>query len=300
MGQPVQGLRCPSRTQVAEDHDRILSNRAETGKRGKLLVKRCFQVLLASFLLMQATVALAAVETLQFEIEGQTRRVLVHVPEGATDGPRPFVVVFHGLGDSNTIFANAVQFEKTWPEAIVAYPNGETRPDRSSQRGWQTRMGQYEDRDIKLVDRLLAEAATRYGIRPETSYAAGFSNGGHLTFLLLAERPHAFASFAVIGSVRPDLAGASTPRPLIYLWGRKESREYRDQWAETIEAATRFNRMQGPLTDYMDCCKTQSTGPGGAPFVFGLYNAGHVWPHRGNEWIKAFFTRDWNAPADGG
>lgn len=250
---------------------------------------------LSVLLLVQATIAEAASDTWRFEIDGQTRRVLIHVPSGASDGSRPFVMVFHGLGDNNAAFANAVQLEKAWPDAIVAYPNGEPRQDRSSQRGWQTRIGQYDDRDLKLVDRLLAEASERYGIQPETTYAAGFSNGGHLVFLLLAERPHAFSAFAAIGAVRPDLAGASTPKPLMHLWGRHESREYRDQWARTIEAITRLNRTQNALVDYADCCKLSAPGTEGAPFVFGLYNAGHMWPPRGNEWMKIFFTQDWTA-----
>lgn len=256
------------------------------------------QIALLALLVFHTAIAHAAVETLRIEVDGKSRQVIVHVPGGASDAPRPFVVVFHGLGDNNAVFADAVQFEKAWPEAIVAYPNGEPRPDRSSQRGWQTRLGQYDDRDLRLVDKLLAEAAERYGIRPESTYAAGFSNGGHLTFLLMAERPQAFAAFAVVGSVRPDLAGASTPKPLMYLWGRNESREYRDQWAATVEAMARLNRTQGALSDYAGCCQSGTPEPGGAPFVFGLYNAGHVWPHRGNQWLRTFFSQDWSAPAD--
>lgn len=257
------------------------------------------QLALAALLALQTTIAHAAIERLRIEVDGKVRQVMVHVPNGASDAPRPFVVIFHGLGDNNTTFANAVEFEKAWPGAIVAYPNGEPRRDRASQRGWQPRSGQYDDRDLRMVDKLLAEATKRYGIRPESTYAAGFSNGGHLVFLLMAERPHAFAAFAVIGSVRPDLAGASTPRPLMYLWGRNESREFHDQWTATVEAAARLNRIRGALSDYSDCCKYGTPDPGGAPFVFGLYNAGHVWPYRGNQWLRTFFTQDWNATIDG-
>ncbi len=256
------------------------------------------QLALAALLALQTTIAHAAIERLRIEVDGKVRQVMVHVPNGASDTPRPFVVIFHGLGDNNTTFANAVKFEKAWQGAIVAYPNGEPRPDRASQRGWQTRAGQYDDRDLRLVDKLLAEAASRYDIRPESTYAAGFSNGGHLVFLLMAERPHAFAAFAVIGSVRPDLAGASTARPLMYLWGRNESREFSDDWAATVKAMARLNRTHGALLDYTDCCKYGTPDSRGAPFVFGLYNEGHVWPYRGSQWLRTFFTQDWSAPID--
>lgn len=254
---------------------------------------------LAALLAWHAPDVHAATETMRFEIEGQTRRVLIHVPDGASEDARPFIVVFHGLGDNNTVFADAVQLHKEWPEAIVAYPNGEPRADRSSKRGWQTRLGQYGDRDLQLVDRVLEEASKRYGTRPDRTYAAGFSNGGHMVFLLMSHRPDAFASFAVVGSVRPDLAGSSTPRPFMYLFGKDENRSYRDQWAQTIEAMTALNRTEGALKDFADCCKLHSPTPGGAPFVFALYNAGHVWPHRGAKWLKTFFTHDWTALTDG-
>jgi poly(3-hydroxybutyrate) depolymerase len=252
-------------------------------------------ILCMALFIIPAPVARAAEEIWRFEIAGQTRTVKVHVPPGRGDMPRRFVLLFHGLGDDNAQFSSVVRFHAAWPEAIVAYPNGERRPDRESKRGWQTRRGQYDDRDLHLVDALLAEASARYGIRPDRTHAAGFSNGGHMVFLLLAERPHAFASFGVVGAVRPDLAGATTPRPLMYLWGRGESREHRDAWAETIESMVRLNRTGGPLRDYARCCQLQLPQHQGAPVVFGLYNAGHVWPFRGNEWLKAFFGEDWDS-----
>ena len=29
------------------------------------------------------------------------------------------------------------------------------------------------------------------------------------------------------------------------------------------------------------------------PLVFGTYNAGHIWPGRGNEWLRLFFADPW-------
>jgi len=260
---------------------------------------RSLRLILAALLLAVAAGANAAQETLRFEIEGQSRSVLLFVPDDAAVEPRPLVVVFHGRGDDSAPFARAVELHKDWPEAIVAYPRGET-PESSSMRGWQYRAGQFGDRDLQLVDRLLGETARRYRTRPETTYAAGFSNGGHFVFLLLAERPDSFASFAVIGAVQPDYANDSAPRPLLYLFGRREDRNYKDDWAKTVEALTRHNRTHGPLADFLSCCKLHSPDAGGAPLVFGLYNAGHIWPAQGNEWVMEFFTHSWMPSAGGG
>jgi poly(3-hydroxybutyrate) depolymerase len=251
-------------------------------------------VLLGAF----STHAHAGREVLRYEIDGQSRTVLVHTPGGTRSGPPPLVVLFHGLGDDNTSFAEAVRLHRDWPEAIIAYPRGEPLPS-SKMRGWQARAGELDDRDLKLVDRLLTDMAERHGVQPAQTYAAGFSNGGRFQFVLMDARADAFAAFAVIGTVRPDFASDAPPRPLLYLYGRGENRAHRDHWANTIQALVRHNRTQGALVDFLACCKLQAPGPGGAALAFGLYNAGHTWPHRGNEWLKAFFARDWQAPGDG-
>ncbi|GAB3731941.1 hypothetical protein GCM10028862_12540 [Luteimonas pelagia] len=250
------------------------------------------RLLLAALLLGPAAGAQAGREVLEFEIEGQTRSVLLVVPNTPSDEPPPLVVVFHGRGDDSVAFANAVQLHRDWPEAIVAYPRGEVRPG-TSMRGWQYRAGDQDDRDLKLVDRLLPVLAERFGTRPETTHAAGFSNGGHFVFLLMSERTEAFATYTVIGSVHPKFASDAPPRPVLYLFGRHEGRHYKDDWAKTVEALVRHNRTRGPLAEWKGCCHLQSPGPGGAPLVFGLYGAGHIWPHQGNEWLQAFIRREW-------
>lgn len=253
---------------------------------------RLLRLVLAALLLAQTASANAKRVTLRFEIEGHSRSVLVFVPSDARPEPRPLVVVFHGRGDDSMPFATAVKLHKDWPEAIVAYPRGETL-ESVPMRGWQYRRGQFRDRDLQLTDRLLEEMAKRYGTRPETTYVAGFSNGGHFVFLLLAERPDSFAAFAAIGAVQPAYANDATPRPLLYLFGRGEDRVYQNDWAKTVEALTRHNRTRGPLTDFQSCCKLLSPGPGGAPLVFGTYNAGHIWPAQGNAWLMEFFRHPW-------
>lgn len=250
--------------------------------------------LVALLLLGPPSIAPAAEQVLEFDIQGQTRRVLAYVPDAPATGPRTLVVVFHGRGDDYRAFANAVQLHRDWPDAIVAYPRGEKR-EGASMRGWQYRAGDQGDRDLALTDRLLQEMATRYGTRPQDTHVAGFSNGGHFTLLLLLERPDAFATFTVIGSVHPEFKSDAPPRPVLYLFGRGEDRAHKDAWAGTVEALARHNRTTGPLAKFMGCCQLQSPLPGGAPLVFGIYNAGHIWPSQGNQWLKAFAGHPWPA-----
>lgn len=233
--------------------------------------------------------ARAGRQTWRFEIDGRERKVLVFVPE--TPAPvRSLLVVYHGRGDDAAAFAQAVQLHRDWPDAIVAYPRGEPLAN-VAQRGWQTRRGQFEDRDLKLTEALLTRAAARLDTRPERSYAAGFSNGGHFLFLLLKERPHWFAAYAILGAVQPGFAAETPPRPLLYLFGRGEPREYQDDWAGTVQALIRHNRAGPQLRDVPPCCKRAAPRAGGAPLVFGTYNAGHIWPAGGNDWLITFFRQ---------
>src|SRR5688572_12635899 len=140
-------------------------------------------LLTAGVLLGHAAAAQAAEELLEFEIAGEKRRVLLFVPDAPSAEPRTLMVVFHGRGDDDRAFATAVRLHKDWPEAIVAYPRGESR-DATPTRVWQYRVGDQGGRDLALTDRLLVETARRYGTRPENTHVAGFSNGGHFVLLL--------------------------------------------------------------------------------------------------------------------
>ena len=254
-------------------------------------------VLIVAVSLGAMSAAHAAEELLEFEIAGEPRRVLLYVPDTPSAEPRTLVVVFHGWGDDDRAFARAVRLHQDWPDAIVAYPRGETR-DASNKRGWQYRVGDQGGRDLALTDRLLEETARRYGRQPERTHVAGFSNGGHFVLLLLAERPQAFATFTVIGSVHPEFASESPPKPVLYLFGRGEDARHKEDWARTVEALVRHNRTEGPLTPFMGCCHRQSPPAGGAPLVFGTYGAGHIWPAEGNAWLKEFTQQSWPTRVD--
>lgn len=252
-------------------------------------------LLLGGLALGCSGVASASTEWLRLEVDGSERRVLLHLPNKIADAP--LLVVYHGRGDDAQAFADAVRLHKDWPEALIAYPRGEPHEGKPV-RGWQYRAGQYADRDLKLTDALLNRLEERFAIPATRRFAAGFSNGGHFVFLLMAERPEAFAAHAVVGSVRPDLVIGAAPRPLLYLFGRGEPREYQDDWRQTVSALVRHQRGSGPLIDWQACCKRQAPAAGGAPLYFGLYNAGHIWPADGNAWLRAFIEASLEAPGD--
>ncbi len=235
--------------------------------------------------------ALADRQVIKMTIDDVKRSALVFSPSNPGDAKLALVFVFHGRGDDSGKFARAVKLHKDWKDAVVVYPRGLTIDTRPPMRGWQGRVGQYADRDLKFTDRLLQRLKTMFDVDPQKTYVAGFSNGGHFTFLLLKERTDSFVAYAVIGALHPDFQSDTAPRPFFYLFGRHEGTQYQDQWVKTVKALARHNQASGEQSEYEDCCTLLYPKPGGAMMVYGLYNAGHIWPNRGNERLLRFFSQ---------
>jgi len=236
-------------------------------------------------------VAAVAGEILEIPVADGVRTVHVFPAAGSDRRASPLVLVFHGLGDRAGNFSRAVAFHKDWPQATVVYPEGLPRPDRGGMRGWQGFPGDDDNGDLSLVDALLEILPQRYSIDLDRVYAAGFSNGAHMTFNLLRERPCRFAAFAPVGALAEYVSEARTPRPVLYLFGREEPRGYTQAWQQTVVALAKLNRATGEKREWSPGLTEFVPGPGGRVTVYGLYNAGHVWPMRGNEWIAGFFER---------
>lgn len=248
-------------------------------------------LLISILLLAFSANAIAKTLNLDVMIEGMKRKVLVVAPDKPGIGPVPLVIVYHGRGDSHSKFARAVALHKVWREAIVVYPNGEIIDTKPPMRGWQYHAGEYADRDLKLTDWILEEMGRRYSISPQSTFAAGFSNGGHFVFLLKAERNDAFAAFVAIGALQPKFHADTAPKPFLYLFGALEGAQYRDDWQATVKALARHNRSSNEQQDYLSCCKVMLPKDDGAPMIYGSYNAGHIWPYDGNQWLRHFFTQ---------
>jgi poly(3-hydroxybutyrate) depolymerase len=231
----------------------------------------------------------AAQQTLELTVDGTQRAARVYPGRRADAEPSPLVIVFHGLGDTARNFANAIKFHEAWPEATVVYPKGKPRDDRDGMNGWHGFRDNDENHDLDFVDALLDELPKRYKVDPERVYVSGFSNGGHLTFNLLLDRPCSFAAFAPVGALAGYVADAETPRPVIYLFGRDEPKEYSEAWQGTVVAIAKLNRASGEKREWTPGFTEFVAGPSGQSTVYALYSAGHIWPAIGNDAIVRFF-----------
>ncbi|MBZ0154243.1 MAG: hypothetical protein K8J09_22175, partial [Planctomycetes bacterium] len=131
-------------------------------------------------------------QTRSWQVDGDRREALVHVPPAARREPVPLVFVFHGHGGSMAGIARSFDLHTAWPEAVVVYPQGlptSTGRDPDGRRaGWQNRAGADGDRDLRFVDTMLAALRDELCIDPDRVHATGHSNGGGFTYLLLAQR----------------------------------------------------------------------------------------------------------------
>lgn len=257
---------------------------------------RALPLLLAA-LLTAAGAGPAVAEQLLLEVNGLERRALVYPGKNADQAPAPLVLLFHGRGDNIINFARHVAFHLAWPEATVVYPAGLKRDDERGMSGWLGAHGAEDsNHDLPFVDQLLDTLATRYQVDPAQVYAGGFSNGGRLSFILLAERPERFAAFAMIGSLSPDLPGVETPRPVMYMFGRDEPGRFQERWQQTVMNLIRANRSLDQPREWAPEFYEFPASRDGAPTIINRYRAGHVWPHQGNRHLVNFFQAQRLAP----
>ena len=94
-----------------------------------------------------------------WQIEGVEREAIVHLPTGAPH-PCPVILAFHGHGGRAQSVQRSMHFQDEWPEAVVVYPQGlatkTARDPAGARAGWQNRPGENDDRDLKLVDQIMA------------------------------------------------------------------------------------------------------------------------------------------------
>jgi len=226
-------------------------------------------------------------EVLTWTVEGDKREAIVFAPSTPPSSNRlPLIFSFHGRGDDMENFQH-VGLQQAWPDAVVVYIQG--LPNRDGLRGWQVERGEYNDRDLKLVDVALASLRKKYSVDDERIYATGFSNGAHFTYLLWAERPRVFAAYApVAGRVRPSVQPMQA-RPLFHVAGARDAQvAFADQRA-AIATAVRVNGVGGQTMPCGDGCTVYGSGTP-APVMAWIHQGGHEYPRGTSERIASFFN----------
>jgi polyhydroxybutyrate depolymerase len=245
--------------------------------------------------------AAGGLERRTWTVDGVEREALVYFPSAAggkseptTRGAgAPLIFAWHGHGGSMRN-ASRWDYEKYWPEAIVVYPQGlptkgMTDP-QGTKAGWQQKVGDYEDRDLKFFDAMLAELKKDYPVDDKRIFSTGHSNGGKMTYLLWEARGKEFAAFAPSAAPAGITIRSYVPKPLFHI-GSPEDPIVKFTWQKaSIDAAIKLDACDPTSTKWEDECDWYAS-KSGTPVVTLIHHGGHVVPKEGPELEVKFFKK---------
>ncbi|CAN5387721.1 hypothetical protein BH11ARM1_BH11ARM1_02960 [soil metagenome] len=226
-------------------------------------------------LILAVTQALPVTQT--FKVDGVERKALVYYGSGAAPAAgRSLVFGFHGHGGNMMNSARSWRVQELWPEATVIYPQGlptkgMTDPD-GKKNGWQQKVGDSDDRDLKFVDAILAWAPK---IDKKRVFTMGHSNGARFSYVLWKARGDKFAGYGVSGSpsvlpirdlkAAPFFATAGLSDPIIPYRGQQMSIDF-------------ISKQEGAKLESNPDHVVWATGNNGIKVGTYIFNGGHEFP----------------------
>jgi polyhydroxybutyrate depolymerase len=137
-------------------------------------------------------------------VDGVARQYILHVPPGHDPSkPAPLVMVLHGHGGSAGSMVKSTGWNTVADREgfIVAYLQGSKGLD--GKNGWNDGIGELGITldDVKFTRVLAKKLVKKAGVDPRRIYAAGFSNGGGMSYRLGALASDLFAGVAVVEGI---------------------------------------------------------------------------------------------------
>ena len=254
---------------------------------------RALCILTAAAICLAVAIQIHA-EAMKFNVDGQQREAVVF-PPSKTPGPSersPVLFAFHWHGGTMQEAADAMQFQKLWPEAIVIYMQGlRTRiyvDPLGFHSGWQQEPGQFGDRDLRFFDVVLSMVRMKFPMDDDRIYATGFSNGGIFTYLLWGTRGKIFAAIAPVAAQKFPAVHLTIPRPILHIAGQQDSVVPFKEQLQSMEIARQLNGSQEKGDPCGQYCTAYASRIG-APVVSYIHPGGHVYPTGASETIVRFF-----------
>ncbi len=240
-------------------------------------------------------------ETMALTIDGLERTALVFLPSKASDATAkkadsgaPVVFAFHGHHGHSQQTARKFQIQRHWPEAIVVYMQGLptaglTDPEGKAP-GWQKAPGEYEDRDLKFFDALLAKLKAEHAVDAKRIFAMGHSNGGMFTYTLWAARGEQLAAVAPVAATGARLRDQLTAKPAMHFAGRKDPLVPFALQQRSIDVIKKLNSSDSKSESWTENCRYFASD-NGTPFVEYIHPGGHEYPDDASELIVKFFKQ---------
>lgn len=140
-------------------------------------------------------------EVLTFMHKTVERKYLFHLPKNLPDNA-PLVFFLHGYrGDAREYMAELGMSRVADAHGFaVCYPQG--AKDFEGTPHWNARLKISKTDDIGFLSELAAHLQARHKLNPNRTFVSGISNGGLMSYTLVAEKPEVFrAAASVIGTM---------------------------------------------------------------------------------------------------
>jgi polyhydroxybutyrate depolymerase len=229
----------------------------------------------------------------EWMVDGVTREALIYVPEAARTTPAPVVFAFHGHGGTMRNAARSFAYHTRWPEAIVVYMQGLNTPgiltDPEGKRpGWQSKVGDQNDRDLKFFDAVLKTLKHEYKVDDRRVYATGHSNGGGFAYLLWAARPDEFAAVAPSSSAAVRIIKDLKPKPVMHVAGEQDPLVKFEWQKQTMDRLRKLNGCDDDGTVWAKWC-TLYPSKTGTPVVTFIHPGDHKFSQDAPPLVVKFF-----------
>lgn len=261
--------------------------------------KHYFKIQLLALFMFTSLLSAAAQEsspkTMEWTINGETRKALVYIPSSAKSKPTAVIFAFHGHGGTMLNMYRTRGFEKLWPEAIFICPQGLNAPGmltdpEGKKSGWVMISETDKNRDLQFFDAMLKTLKADYKVDNNRIYATGHSNGGGFTYLLWATRANEFAAFAPTATAAGKLRGDLTPKPALHLMGEADPLVKPFMQKATYNKVLSINGCSKEGVK-LDSNATLYAGKDGNDVIIFLHSGGHEYPRNANQTIINFFKK---------
>jgi polyhydroxybutyrate depolymerase len=155
-----------------------------------------------------AACALAATgcsEYQRMEHDGETRRYVLHTPDGYDGEQIPLIVALHGRLGTGRGMARDSGFDALIDAEgfAIVYPDGVQRSWNDGRPGGPAAEAEVDD--VGFIDALIEEVGAQVTVDADRIYLVGISNGGMMAQRLACERTATFAAVASVISSMPEI-----------------------------------------------------------------------------------------------
>jgi polyhydroxybutyrate depolymerase len=163
------------------------------------------------------------------DVQGRSRTYQAYIPRSLPVGA-PLVIVLHGTGQTGDAIRKWTNSEfdvlADQNQFAVAYPDGYKGGWNDCRREGVTPSKKENIDDVAFISAIILELESNVGIASNRLYLFGFSNGGQMSFRLMAHLPGRFSGVVLVGAQLPTpenmLCTFTAVPPVVLFAGTKD------------------------------------------------------------------------------